>query len=231
MKFLSVLFLGLLSLPVYSLNLESGWKKISEKDGIKVYTKSTKDSPIQYLRAKGVISAKVENICAILRSVETAVDWTPNLIERSYVKNISDTEAILYDVSNMPWPVTDREMVLHHKLSVTEDRDALVLDFKSVDNPKAKRDKDYVRAKIEFGQLRFKPVENGKKTEMEMIVLVDPMGSIPVWIVNLLQVSIPYDFLMALNKYAVKTKIKPLPGVLNLITQVKSKHRLVAGEE
>lgn len=231
MQFLSLLLLFLLSHPVHSLDLKSGWEKISEKDGIKVYTKSTKDSPIQYLRAKGVVSARVENICAILRNVETATDWTPNLIERSYVKNISDTEAILYDVSNMPWPVTDREMILHHKLRATEDLDWLILDFKSVDNPKAKRNKDYIRAKIEFGQIKFKPVEEGKKTYVEMIVLVDPMGSIPVWVVNLLQVSIPYDFIMSLNRFAEKTDIKPLPGVMDLITQVKSKQRLVAGEE
>ncbi len=203
---------------------DDGWRKISQKDGIKVYTKQTKDSPIQYLRAKGKIEASVENICAILRNVEHATKWTPNLLVRRYVENISDTEAILYDVSNMPWPVIDREMVLHHKLSTSADKEFLVLSFKSIEHPSMKKKTENIRAQVKLGEIKFKPVDGGEKTYIEMTVLVDPAGSIPVWVVNLLQVSIPYDFLMALNTYAVDTEFKPLPGVQALIEEVKLKN-------
>lgn len=215
-----MLLLILISFQVYASEEQGKWIRITKKDGIEIFTKQTSESPIQYLRAKGKVSAKVENICAIMRNVEHATDWTPNLVERSYVKNISDTEAILYDVSDMPWPVKDREMVLYHELSITDDKEFLVLNFKSIDEPSAKRDQDMVRAKVHHGEIRFKPVDGGSRTFIEMIILVDPKGSLPIWLVNLLQVSIPHDFLMALNQYAEKTEFKPLPGVQSLIDQL-----------
>lgn len=196
---------------------KQGWVHITRKDRIDVYTKEAKESEIQYLRAVGTVTASVEKICAIMRNVEHASEWTPNLIERSYVENISDTEAILYDVTDMPWPVKDREMVLHHQLGLTDDKKFLVLNFKSVDRADAKRNEDFVRAKVVFGEIKFRPSEDGKETQIEMKILVDPMGAIPKWLVNLLQVSIPYDFLMSLNEYAEKTEFKPLPGVQVMI--------------
>ena len=230
MRFLLLLVLTSLSFQSFATDLTTGWKKISSKDGIKVYTKSTKDSPIQYLRAKGIVSASVTNITAILRNVEHSKEWVPNLVERSYVQNISDTEAILYDVTDMPWPVSNREMILHHTLTVSEDKKWLMLNFKSVDHPNAKHNDDFVRAKVEFGLIKFRPIEDGERTELEMIILVDPMGAIPTWVVNLMQVSIPYDMIMALNEYAVETKFKPLPGVLSLINQVSGDEDKIANE-
>ena len=218
MPFIVLLFFSfnLLAKPVG----DGKWEHLTKKNGIDIYTKTTKESPIQYLRARGTINASVENICAIMRNVEFAASWTPNLLERSYVENISDLEAVLYDITNLPWPAEDREIVLHHKLSLTEDKQFLVLNFKSIDHPKAKRNKNTVRATVHHGEIKFRPAEKKDTTFIEMVILVDPAGSLPAWLVNLLQVSIPYEFLMALNEFAQKTEFKPLHGVQDLIDQL-----------
>jgi len=197
---------------------QKSWKHVYRKDGFNIYTRSSKESPIKSLLAEGIINAPVEKICGILRNVESATRWIPNLNERSYVVHTSDTEAILYDISNMPWPVVDRDIVVSHKLTLSKDKKFLILNFKSVVHPKKKKSKKYVRAKIHHSKIEFHP--RGNKTYLRLFLLVDPMGKIPKWVVNILQIKMPYEFLKALDKYAQKTKISPLPGVQAIIDQL-----------
>ncbi|MAX66841.1 MAG: START domain-containing protein [Bacteriovoracaceae bacterium] len=198
---------------------EENWVHLTRKNDIDVYSKKVKTSPIKFLRAQGIIQSSIENIVAILRNVENAVNWVPNLGERSYVKNISDTEAILYDISKMPWPVTDRDMVVHHKLSLSPDKKSLILSFHSVENELKPIQEGFVRAKIHRGKIIFTP-KTKNTTYVSLTILVDPMGDIPKWVVNLLQVKLPYEFLMSLNKFAAKTSFKPVTGIQELLDQL-----------
>ena len=218
------LFLSILcSLPVFGVDTASkipknDWVHITTRDKIEVFSKKNIDSPIRSLRAQGLINSKIDDIIAILRNVEGARDWIPNLVERSYVQNISDREAILYDVSDLPWPVTDRDMVVHHKIFLAEDKESLILQFKSVDHPDKPLHSEYIRAILIDGSIDFIP--RGDKTFVRITLKVDPMGNIPKFVVNLVQVNMPYDFLSSLNRYASKTTLKPPAGIQELIDQL-----------
>lgn len=200
--------------------IAEGWTFITKKKEIDIYSKSTEDSPIKALRVIGPIHGNLATITSILRNVEDAKNWVPNLGERSYVQNISDTEAILYEITLMPWPVDDRELVVHHKLSLSADKKAIVLHFKSVEHKDRPITSDRVRAKFVMGKIKFSYLSD-IQTNIDMILLVDPMGKIPKWMVNLLQVRMPYDFINALSTYAQKGKKETLPGIQKLIDQLQ----------
>lgn len=201
-----------------SFSASAEWVHITTRDKIDVFSKINPDSPIRSLRAQGLINGKIEDIIAILRNVEGAKDWIPNLVERSYVDNISDREAILYDVSDLPWPVTDRDMVVHHKIYLADDKKSLILRFKSVDHPAKQSNEKYIRAILLDGSIDFIP--KGDKTFVRVTLQVDPMGKIPKFVVNLVQVNMPYQFLMSLNQYASKTILKPPLGIQKIIDQL-----------
>jgi len=55
-----------------------------------------------------------------------------------------------------------------------------------------------------------------------MIAEVDPKGNIPKWLVNLVQVDMPYEFLKSLEDYSTKIEKKPNPGVLKLYNELLS---------
>lgn len=209
------LFFLLFFLSFNSVSAEK-WIHITKKNGIDIYAKELKSSPIKSLKAEGLVKGKIENIVSILRDVEGATDWVPNLKERSYIENISDTEVILYDISEMPWPVKDRDLVVRHRLSISKDKKNLTLSFNSIDRPGKKS--DLVRATIFSGLIEFYP--RGEFTYMRLTILVDPMGKIPKWVVNLLQVSMPYEFLMSLDEFASKTKLVPPPGIQALLDKL-----------
>ena len=216
MKYLVIIFLFLLS---FSSIAEDKWIHITKKDGIDIFSRESKNSPIKSLRAEGIINGSLSKIVSIMRDVTGSTKWVPNLESRTYVKNISDTEAILYDISIMPWPVVNRDLVVHHRLSIAPDKKSLILNFNSVRNTKRPVKKSPVRATIHEGSIEFFPRED--KTFIRLTLLVDPNGKIPKWVVNLLQVSMPYEFLMSLNKYASKSNLEPLPGIQALIDQIE----------
>lgn len=195
------------------------WTKITEKEGFKIYSKSMKESEIRAMKIKGTVNGSILNVTNILRDVDSATDWIPNLISRKYVQEITDTEAILHDVTDMPWPVSNRDTIVHHKLSISENKKSLILQFNSVKHPDFPETNDNVRAHIHFGKIVFTP-KGEDKTHIEMVILVDPRGSIPTWAVNVLQVSMPYDFVKALHEFAENSKIPPRQGLINLVKKL-----------
>lgn len=213
-------YLSILLINIISVCYASAWTKVAHKDGINIYVKDNNISPIQTLKATSVIEATIENVTAVLRKVEDAKFWVPKLKDRKYIKNISDTEAILYDVNDMPWPIKDRELIVHHHLKLSDDRSSLILEFKSLKDFSYPINDNNIRALFHKGYIKFTPIAN-KSTEIEMVILVDPMGSIPKWVVNLLQVDMPYDFIRALNIKAKTTNINAPKGIRELILQLK----------
>lgn len=195
------------------------WIYVTKKDDITVYTKDSANTDIRALKALGTVDAPIEKVITLLRDVPYAKSWVPNLIERKYIKEISDTELIVYEISDLPWPVTDRDMVLHHKISLSKDKSSIILYFKSVEMKEKPVDDDYVRAQFHFGKITFIP--EADKTHIEMIMLVDPLGSVPKWAVNIMQVSLPHNLITSLNKHANKADIPTRPGIKKLITQLE----------
>ncbi len=198
---------------------DTKWKKELKKNGITVYSKKSKSSSIQSLRAIGDINASVYKITTILRDVKSATKWVPNLKKRKYIENISDTEAILYEVTVMPWPLVNRDTATHYELVLSEDKKSAILRFSAVSNKIKKEVKGLIRAKMEVGEIIFTP--KGDKTRVEMTILVDPKGAIPSWAVNWVNVSMPYDFLYSLNKFAAKSSLKTPEGLKQLLDQIK----------
>ena len=109
-------------------------------------------------------------------------------------------------------------MVVHHKLFLSEDKTHLLLQFESIRDKKIKKNDTNVRAVIYKGEIQFYPKKD--ETFVKLTLLIDPKGAIPKWVVNMLQVKFPFDFLNALDQFAVKTKKEPLPGIAELLAQI-----------
>ena len=119
----------------------------------------------------------------------------------------------------MPWPVQDRELLLHHRLLHTEGRKRLLLVFESTHQEKFKTGKGSVLAKVHTGKMYFQPLKNNL-TEIELFLHVDPKGEIPIWLINLLQIQMPYDLISAIRKHAPENNSKYLPGIKKMVDEL-----------
>ena len=155
----------------------------------------------------------------VLRKVEIAKEWIPDIDTKITVKDFSDLEAITYSVNILPWPFADRSLVPHNKLRLDREKKYLVIDIHSVDFETNPIKADGVRANMYCGQTLLRPVGKGE-TEIELILFVDPRGHIPAWLVNMFQKSMPYNFLRALEEKAGRTNYKLRPPFKKMLDQL-----------
>ncbi|MFC1859290.1 START domain-containing protein [Thermodesulfobacteriota bacterium] len=206
-------------LPVQSCLFEDEWNKLFSKKGITVYSQTTSYSNILAFKAAGILKAPIEQVMEVLRKVEISEQWMPDIKQKITVKEVSDLEAITYSVNKMPWPFADREMLLRNKLRLDREKKYLVVDVYSVDYNAYPVNKKNVRAHIHCGQTLIRPAGR-VKTEVELIIFLDPKGYIPTWLANIAQKSLPYNFLRALEEKASTTNFELRPTFQKMLNDL-----------
>jgi hypothetical protein len=199
--------------------VQNNWKKLFSKNGITVYSQKSPESDVVALKASGILKAPMDQVLEVLRKVEIAKEWIPDVDTKITIKDFSDLEAITYSVNILPWPFADRSLVLHNKLRLDREKKYLVIDIHSVDFETNPVKEDHVRANMYCGQTLLRPVAKGE-TEIELILFVDPRGHIPTWLVNMAQKSMPYNFLRALEEKAGQTNYELRPPFKKMLDQL-----------
>ncbi len=188
-----LLILWLSSIPAVLL-AESGedWTLRKEKNGIQVYTKKRAESNIYKYKVKTQINASIQKV------YEQVIDFKENLKYMELVDSLSflnhreDISYINYMRFDMPWPVTNREMVMEMAVHHHEDSIRLV----SNDLPGyAEQNKNYIQVEDFSEEWVIKSNENENITQITIEGWVNPGGDIPAWIVNLFSVRTPFLFI------------------------------------
>lgn len=197
----------------------AAWQEIFRKDDITVYAMETPNSPIMAFRATGTLNAHISQVMEVLRKVEIAEQWMPDLVEKRTIDNVSDMEAVTYSINKLPWPFAGREMVLRNALRLDTRSRSLVVDVYSVDRPDLVPRKGTVRAVMHCGQTLLRPA-GGDRTAVDIILFVDPKGSIPAWLANFAQRQMPYNFLKSLERKASTTSYPLRPAFRSLLDRL-----------
>ena len=223
-----IIFISL-TLPVASLPADDSlggycvilneWEHLYTQDNITVYSQKVPDSDIVALKAVGILKAPMDQVVEVLRKVEISKEWVPHIEKKFAVQEFSDTESITYSVNMLPWPFSDRSLLLYNKLRFDKEKNHLVIDIQSVEPEKIPIKEDNVRAKMHCGQMIIRPA-NTVQTDIQLVVFVDPKGHIPAWLVNLSQKRLPYDFLKALEKKAGGTHFELRPTFKEMFDQL-----------
>lgn len=161
----------------------NGFEYQGEKQGIKVYFKESTDNPIKELKLTMYFDAKMSTIVAALNDINEIPNWVYKTTESRIVKRISDTEFYYYNLLDFPWPLSDRDMVLHS--TFTQDPDTKIA--KSISTGKVgfvNEKEDVVRMTEVAIEWIFYPTVDGR-IKLEYYLRSDPGGAIPAWVVNL----------------------------------------------
>lgn len=154
-----------------------------EKNGIKVYFKESVDSPIKELKLTMYFDAKISTIVAALNDIPEIPNWVYKTTGAKMMKRVSDREYYYYNKLDFPWPLSDRDLVLHSVFS--QDPETKIAKSVSVGIPDYIPEEDGVvripETRIEW---IFYPTTNGK-VKLEYYLRSDPGGAIPAWVVNM----------------------------------------------
>lgn len=198
---------------------DGGWKEYKSRQGYTIFERKQKEAGILPIKVTGVINAPIDFIMEALRDVEGQVSWTPDLIEKTTLKDLGPKAAVTYSLTDMPWPIYDRRLILHNELFLDKERKLLFIISKTVSHPNPPVPKKSIEAFVGYSNMGFRPLDKNR-TYVELTAFIDPKGSIPTWIINFYQQGWPIDFLKALEKKATVNP-KPLrPGLRDMLSQL-----------
>lgn len=183
---------------------EAKWILAKDEKNIKVYTRKVEGTSFKEFKGVVTIKASLTSLVALVSDAVAAPDWVANCSETKVLEQISTQESYTYSLSKAPWPVADRDSIVHNVIS--QDKDTLVVTIKQTGKPdRIKEKKNITRVKRIEGVWQFTPKKDGN-IEIVYQNLSDPGGAIPVWLVNASLVSQPYKTLLKLQKVVKRGK-------------------------
>ena len=102
------------------------------------------------------------------------------------------------------WPVSDRDVVLANTLSQEEDTGSVTLHSVNAEGYLGKQD-GFVRIPALDNQFVLTPMGDGW-VRVQFETFVDPGGSVPVWLANLVATRAPYETLEGLKEQLQKPR-------------------------
>lgn len=180
------------------------WDFIKEKDSIKIYTREESGKSLKSYRGVTDINTPAEKIFALIEDVNNTDWWDKNLTQIKVLFYEKYKCAQYYLVYDLPWPITDRDLCVDVTVTidpVTGERKITAVPLTGVIPER----NDMVRIK-DYRQT-WTVIPAGK--EMTHVVLegfVDPAGSIPDWISNMLIIDSPINNISGVKERLEKNR-------------------------
>lgn len=193
----------LILLNVFNAFSQENCKLKKDEDGIKVFTCEESDSKFKSLKAEfSLRGVTTEQLKTFLMNADNYKNWQYNMVESKALQHINENEMIVRSVINAPWPVTDREMIVHVKISSkTVGQMSIHVTTTKYDYPTSK---ELVR--VSFSDARWEVSHlNENDLAINYSLRLDPGGSIPSWLVNMAMAEGPYETFRNLGR-SLQTK-------------------------
>jgi hypothetical protein len=178
------------------------WNFIKEKDGIKIYTRKEPGSSLKSFKGVADIYASKEKVYNLIGNVKNVEWWDKNVREIRVLHFEKEKHSQYYLVYDSPWPVADRDLCVDATITtdpVTGVRTVTAVPLLNVIpvNPAYVRIKDYRQS------WTLTPVGNDM-IHAELIGFVDPGGSVPDWIYNMVITETPLKVIRGIKQRVEK---------------------------
>lgn len=202
-----IFFVALFSLNA-GASINKNWQFLDDKNGISVYQTKIPGTKLVGARGETIINASLNRILFVLSDIDRSMEWVDGLTTSKIIENNGILETVVYQEFNLPWPISNRDFVFRGKAHKEADG-RVVIEIKSENHPLAPKTTG-VRGELIESKYILTPIGNSQ-TKLEVEIVCDPKGMIPIWLVNLIQKTWPQKTLTALMKQVQK------PDVANVV--------------
>ena len=178
-----------------------------DKNGVKVYACSQDTSKYKLLKAEfSIPNTTFEQLRAFIMDVPNYPTWQYNMAEAKILKTIDDHSIIIRSVTDAPWPVTDREMIVQFSGVIDKSSNHLTMHIKSIPFNYPKNDK---LVRVPFSDAIWS-VSQGVNNSLQAVytLRIDPGGTIPTWLVNMAIAEGPFESFSKLKNQLVERSKK-----------------------
>jgi hypothetical protein len=180
-----------------SFSQKHDWVLKNEKEGVKVYYRKTAD--IYELKLAASLKTSLDGLIQLLSEVEHYPDWGYKVTESRLLQKVSDTEVYYYSKLDFPWPLDDRDIIMHTRME--QDPVTRRVVATSMAMP------DYIPAVKGVERIRkattkwtLVPDPSGW-TYVEYYIYSDPGGNLPDWLVNMALDVGPRETIKSIRKF------------------------------
>jgi len=174
------------------------WKLSKDEDGIKVYQSEVKHSKFKSIKVECTLDGTYDKLMSILNDVTNQKNWVYNNKNSSILQMISPNDFYYYSETHLPWPMTNRDAIIHLKMN----KDSLnrFLKISAVSIPGYAPEKSGMvrvpRSDISW----YVTMPSAKTISIVYIFDAEPGGSLPAWVVNMFTDKGPYESFKKLSE-------------------------------
>ena len=171
---------------------------------IAVYTCKMEDSKINSIQSSFTLSATMAELSKALLELDDFPKWQYKITKTELLKRISKDEFIYRAELETPWPVSNRDLILHVKLSPGTNQGEYY--FSALGRP------DFIPPREGFVRIPLSEahwyitVVDQNTLKIKHSILIDPGGSIPAWLMNLSLAEGPFQTFKNLREYLEEGK-------------------------
>lgn len=179
----SIFFLLILFLP--ELSYSQNWQFKKEEKGIRVYTRAIQNTnnKLKELKITHTFKGHLNAVATVLADVTAYPNWVYKCSSSKTLKANNDWDIYFYSETELPWPLQNRDVVLHSIMYLDDQNGALISESRSISGME-KIQKGIIRVPKLHSTWTFEPIENGF-IQMTYLLNSEPGGNIPDWLVNL----------------------------------------------
>lgn len=186
---------------------DGGWQHEATEAGISVSTRTDAGRNLPVFRGVGVVDASLFEVLAVLYDASRFPEWMADCAGSRILRRSGDLERVEYNRTKAPWPVSDRDVVVHARTTGSLAKKEVWSRFEATTFPGAGPVDGVVRMTRLRGYYRLQALD-GNRTRVTYQVDADPGGMLPDWLVKRASRRLPIDTIAGLRKQTRKMRGK-----------------------
>ena len=176
---------------------KNAWTLSKQAGAIKVFVRDTPGSAIKSFKGELIVNAKLTALVALIDDTKVYPKFFYQCKSAKNIKEVGNNQSYKYIVTGMPWPVKDRDTIVHSVISQNKQTKQVEIKMQAAPTLMPLK-KGRVRIKKMAGRWLLIPEKNGM-TKVVYEMTVDPAGSLPKWLVNTMSTDMPFNTLKNLS--------------------------------
>lgn len=164
---------------------EGAWQKVKEKDNIEIFTRHTPLSSIKEVRIKTTFQVGLDHFVHALNQVSAYPEWVYKCTAAHRVKTLNKNEFVYYVVSDLPFPLKDRDVFIHSRQWFEAKTQTYRAESVATSELSQANDNDKLVRIPKLHSSWTITVLAENKIAIDYSLLTEPGGSMPKWLVNM----------------------------------------------
>lgn len=171
----------------------------SNIDDDKIHVSVTgKETTFKEVRVETIIHAPIDSVVAFVTNIDNYKNWMFKCQDSKMLKSYQADDYIYYVEIDMPYPTTNRDVVIRSNYIWTVDKKSFHITSKA-ENDFLAKDDDFVRVEELETEWKIEEISPGK-TRVIHLNKINPGGNLPLWMINLAAETGPMKTVKKLKK-------------------------------